>query len=52
LNCGGYNARVTINAPYMPNKSEVINKLHAAIVILGIAIGQLLASSFFHFPGI
>ncbi len=45
--------RVTINAAYMPNKSEAINKLlHAAIVILGIAIGQLLATALIHIPGI
>jgi len=37
----------------MPDKSEVINRLlHAVIVILGIAIGQLLASALFHIPGI
>ena len=37
----------------MPDKSEVINKLmQAAVVILGIAIGQLLASAVFHIPGI
>ena len=48
-----YNARVTINAPPMPDKSEVINKLmQAAVVILGVLIGQLLASALFHFPGI
>jgi hypothetical protein len=37
----------------MPNKSEVINKLlHAAIVILGTAIGHLIACALFHNPGI
>ena len=47
-----YHARVTINAPHMPDKSEVVNNLiHAAIVILGILLGHAVATALFHIPG-
>ena len=52
MNCGGYNARVTINAPHMPDKSEVINRLIlSAIIMLGMTIGHALAA-LFHIPGL
>ena len=51
MNCREYDARVTINAPPMPDKSEVIHKIMlSAIIILGVTIGQAIAA-FFHFPG-
>jgi hypothetical protein len=44
--------RVTSNAPPMPDKSEVVNKLmQAAVVVLGILLGHALAA-LFHIPGI
>ncbi len=53
MNRGEYHERVTINAPHMPEQSEVINKLILnAIIMLGMTIGQLLATALFHFPGI
>ena len=37
----------------MPDKSEVINKLmQAAIVILGMTLGHAIVSALFHIPGI
>ena len=50
--CDEYHERVTINAPPMPDKSEVIHKIIlGAIIVLGVALGHAIAA-FFHIPGI
>ena len=47
-----YYERVTINAPPMPDKSEVVNRLIlGAIIMLGMTIGHAIASAL-HIPGI
>jgi hypothetical protein len=47
-----YHERVTINAPHMPDKNELINKIIlSAIIMLGMALGHAIASAL-HLPGL
>ena len=47
-----YDEHVTNNAPHMPDKNEVVNKIIlSAIIVLGMTIGHAIAAAVFHLPG-